>query len=327
MNDVSVVIPTYNGAAFLAEALASVFAQTRCPCEVIVVDDCSTDATPELVAGIARTAPVPVTLLVLPRNSGGPAHPLNIGIAAAAGEFIAVLDQDDVFTRTKLAEQVNCLARHPGLALSFSLCGRYDQPDQPLQSPSLVAALKAQGGLVEGCRHLVGEDAFRLFLQHGNFVLGYPGMVFRRRHWQARGGLDEGLRVGSDYDFFCWLCLSGDAAFVEGIGYLRRLHASNLSAQRERMLIDLHRVQARYLEREPRVLEDAGLAAHLRECVFDLAYLLRQKGRYADALRTYWLSLRTWGWEARTVKGVAKLLPHWAHRRILAGPVAAGAAR
>jgi hypothetical protein len=70
------------------------------------------------------------------------------------------------------------------------------------------------------------------------------------------------------------------------------------------------------------VLDDAQLSGALRQSTFDLAYLLRQRGHYREALRQYGLSLRTWGWEARTLTAMAKLLPHWARRRILASRAA-----
>lgn len=94
---VSVVIPTYNGARFIRDALESVFAQTQLPDEIIVVDDGSTDDTVEVVKQMTKESPHPVRLIKMTHNSGGPAAPINTGIAAAIGEFIAVLDQDDTF--------------------------------------------------------------------------------------------------------------------------------------------------------------------------------------------------------------------------------------
>jgi glycosyltransferase involved in cell wall biosynthesis len=68
--NISVVVPTYNGAAFIAEALASVFAQTLPPREIIVADDCSTDDTPTIVKHIASDSPLPIRLIRLEDNSG-----------------------------------------------------------------------------------------------------------------------------------------------------------------------------------------------------------------------------------------------------------------
>ena len=82
--DISVVIPAFNSAAFIRETLESVFAQTQLPVEVIVVDDASSDDTPTIIKGLADKAPVPLRLIEMPRNSGSPAMPMNVGIEACA---------------------------------------------------------------------------------------------------------------------------------------------------------------------------------------------------------------------------------------------------
>ena len=88
---ISVVIPTYNAARFLRETLESVCAQRRLPEEIVVVDDASTDATADTVRQFARGAPLPLHLQVLPKNSGGPSLPTNVGLESAKGEFIAAV--------------------------------------------------------------------------------------------------------------------------------------------------------------------------------------------------------------------------------------------
>jgi len=311
-------MPTYNGAAFIGEALASVYGQTLPPSEIIIVDDCSRDETPALVATLARSAPVPIRLIALVENCGGPARPLNQAIAAASGEFIAVLDQDDVFTPTKLEDQVGWLARDRKLSFVFSGCGRYDRPGEAVAGQDVLQVLQTGGVPAAAGRCLPGADVFRLLLRHGNFIIGYPGMVFRREDWQRKGGLDERLSIASDYEFFCWLCLQGGVGFMDRVHYLRRFHATNLCNRVEATRIEGYRIQADYLARESWVLEDAPLAAKLRENIFDLAYLLRQGGHYREALRYYLLSLRAWGWETRTIMAMVKLLPHWMRRKILA---------
>src|SRR5262249_31104546 len=79
LTTVSVIIPTYNGSAFLLDCLSSVFRQTQPPDEIIVVDDCSKDGTASMVAALARDSPVPLRVIPLVRNSGGPSRPLNVG--------------------------------------------------------------------------------------------------------------------------------------------------------------------------------------------------------------------------------------------------------
>ena len=123
---VSVIIPAYNGSAYIEEALASVFAQTLRPAEVIVVDDCSKDGTAALVERIAQSAPAAVRLIRQAKNSGGPALPINVGVAAASGEFVTVLDQDDAFLPNRIEATLRVFAHCPDLSVAFSCCGIVD---------------------------------------------------------------------------------------------------------------------------------------------------------------------------------------------------------
>ncbi len=84
---VSVIIPTYNGSAFISEALESVWQQTHLPREIIVVDDASTDGTPELLRQLATRSLVPLRVIGLKDNCGGPAQRMNVGMTAATGEL------------------------------------------------------------------------------------------------------------------------------------------------------------------------------------------------------------------------------------------------
>src|SRR5207253_8457576 len=87
---IAAVIPAYNAAAFIEDTLLSVFAQTRIPDEIIVVNDASTDHTLTKLLKITNRKPegVPLTIINRPRNSGGPAEPLNDAIRQSSCEWI-----------------------------------------------------------------------------------------------------------------------------------------------------------------------------------------------------------------------------------------------
>ncbi len=102
----SVVIPVFNGARYLGEAVASVLAQTYRPVEVIVVDDGLTDGS----AAVARSFRA---VRVLEQERGGPAVARNAGAAAATGEFLAFHDADDLLPPDKLERQIGHLLEHP----------------------------------------------------------------------------------------------------------------------------------------------------------------------------------------------------------------------
>lgn len=99
---VSVVIPTYNRADRVLEAIGSALAQQPAPLEVLVCDNASTDDT---VARVAALGDSRVRMLPMAANSGGPAAPRNLGIREALGEWVAFLDDDDRWLPGKLAQQ------------------------------------------------------------------------------------------------------------------------------------------------------------------------------------------------------------------------------
>lgn len=224
MTEISVVIPTCNGAPFIRDALESVFAQTLPPREILVVDDASTDGTVKIVESLARRAPVPVSVIRLESNSGGPTWPLNIGIQAARGAFVALLDQDDRMTETKV-ETVAALAnRFPASGLVFGRCqwmdhegkieplinGRYDcYPDGPAE---------------------IGPgEALGLFSRVGYRYGGAGGTAVNRRAWRAVGGFRERFTIVWDFDFALRLALHGwPVAYSPTTFFFHRVHDHNL---------------------------------------------------------------------------------------------------
>ncbi|MGH7747450.1 MAG: glycosyltransferase family 2 protein, partial [Candidatus Dormibacteria bacterium] len=111
---VSVVIPVYNAARFVTEAVDSVLAQTSPPLEIIVVDDGSTDETR------ARLAPYRGRIQYVLQPNSGTSRARNRALQAACGTLIAFLDADDRWLPEKLAKQLTCLAANPGVDLVHS---------------------------------------------------------------------------------------------------------------------------------------------------------------------------------------------------------------
>lgn len=113
----SVVITNYNYAQFLGEAVASALAQTRAPLEVIVVDDGSTDGSAEVLARLEQRD---ARVRVLRKANGGQLSAFIEGVRAAQGEFVALLDADDVWTEGYLAAVAAVYAREPAVDFVFT---------------------------------------------------------------------------------------------------------------------------------------------------------------------------------------------------------------
>jgi glycosyltransferase involved in cell wall biosynthesis len=116
---VSTIIPVYNRAALVREAVESVLAQTYRPVEIVIVDDGSTDETPGVLATLAATHSSVVRIVTQPNR--GPGLAREAGRQVARGEFIQYLDSDDLLLPSKFELQVSGLREHPECGISYGM--------------------------------------------------------------------------------------------------------------------------------------------------------------------------------------------------------------
>jgi glycosyltransferase involved in cell wall biosynthesis len=217
---VSVVIPAYNAAEFLAEALDSVLSQTYKPLEVIVVDDGSEDETPQVVSAYAGK----VTYIRKP-HGGGCGGTRNVGIQAASGEWIAFLDADDIWMPTLLERLVEGAVK-TGADLVFcdfrsltvgSVDSRSNLEHKGLKTR--LANIAPKGALI---------DPFELLLEVGCYFC--PSSVLVRRSSLLGVGLfDEGIYCTDDLDLWLRLALRHRFGVVSEALVLYRVHSQNMS--------------------------------------------------------------------------------------------------
>ena len=119
--NVSCIIPAYNSAAYVREAIDSVCAQGRDDCEIIVVDDGSTDTTPQVLAPLQAAG----TIRYIRQENAGPAAARNAGIRAARGRYLSFLDADDLWRPAKLEVQIGYMEA-TGAVFSFAALERID---------------------------------------------------------------------------------------------------------------------------------------------------------------------------------------------------------
>ena len=132
---VLIITATFNGAAFIEDAIRSVQQQTHSHWTLVVADDGSTDATPEIVTRLQAAYPR-IRLLRLARNSGRPAVPRNCALDHALGEripfdFLAYLDSDDAWLPTKLETHLRILLAQPAVGLVYARCIRHVGSGRP----------------------------------------------------------------------------------------------------------------------------------------------------------------------------------------------------
>jgi hypothetical protein len=196
----SVVMPTYNGAAYLPAALESVLAQDTEGVEIIAVDDGSTDATLALLAGYASR--LPLRVVARPRVGNWVANS-NAGLALARGEYACFLHQDDAWLPNRLSALKQQVRRLPEAALILHPCRFIDAGGRWLGTWRCPLPAGA-GGL--------GPDLVveRLLVQ--NFI-AIPAPLFPRELALQIGGLDEGLWFTADWDLWLKLAAAGPTAY------------------------------------------------------------------------------------------------------------------
>ena len=218
MPAVSVVIPSYNHAAWVGDAVGSVLAQTLADLQVIVVDDGSTDDSREVLAAITD----PRLTVVAQANQGAHAA-LNAGIDRATAPMIAILNSDDAYAPDRLAR---CLA---ALTPAVSLVGSWIE---------IVNGAGTTVGVKHGYRDCepwllahpersfrAGSDLRRALLAE-HYLATTSNFVFRRADWVAVGGFRP-LRYAHDWDFALRLAAFGPPHLVEAPLLRYRVHERN----------------------------------------------------------------------------------------------------
>src|ERR1700676_717951 len=217
---VSVVIPAYNAAEFLAEALDSVLAQTYQPQEVFVVDDGSEDETPKVAAAYAGK----VTYIRKP-HGGGCGGTRNAAIRAAKGEWVAFLDADDVWMPS-LLEKLLEKAIETGADLVF--CDWVSLINGSVIGPSNLERSGVKARLDTLASNGVLVNPFDLLLEVGCYFS--PSSVLVRRECLLQVGLfDEAIYCTDDLDLWLRLSLRYRFAALNDALSLRRIHGQNMS--------------------------------------------------------------------------------------------------
>lgn len=197
---VSAIIPTYNRAHIICEAVDSVLTQTYPHIEVIVVDDGSKDDT------LARLQQYGGRIRVVSQANAGPASARNRGIAVARGDLIAFLDSDDIWLPTKIERQV-ALMQRAGASVTCCLCNIMMKWNSGDRASFDIALLKPS---VEEGVWLNPDEVLAT-----RFVLFNQGIMIRREVLERIGVFDESIRYLEDVEFPQRLSLEGPWAFIE----------------------------------------------------------------------------------------------------------------
>ena len=236
---VSVVIPAFNVSGYIQQAMDSLSKQSYQSFEALVVNDGSTDDTPEIVRSFCRTDS---RFRLLDKPNGGLSSARNYGIRCAQGEYIAMLDGDDMYEVEKLATHVSVLDKHSTVGVVYSASQAIRDDGQPTMmrlsgKPIAKDPLKAML-----CKNFIG---------HGS------NSVFRREIIEEVGDFDEALRSSEDSDFWLRIAATGHWCFyrVSQALSLYRVRPSGLSFNVAQMQHSYEQVLEGARQRSPEIVE------------------------------------------------------------------------
>jgi glycosyltransferase involved in cell wall biosynthesis len=268
---VSVVTPFLNVAQYLGEAVESVLAQSYPSWELLLVDDGSTDGSGEIAKRHAEREPERVRYLRHPDGGNhGVSASRNLALSAARGEFVAILDGDDVWLPQKLEEQVALLRAHPKVGLVygrslywFSWTGRPED-----QGRDHLPELRVRA------RHSIEPPRLLRLCLSGRAVVPVPcSILVRRSIAETVGGFEDRFRtLYEDQAFYSKLLLVTPALPVDVCWDKYRQHEDSLCAQAEE--------------------SGTSLAARLTYLTWLASYLRAHGGADRRLLRT--LRFQTW---------------------------------
>ncbi|MBT9311507.1 glycosyltransferase family 2 protein [Leptothoe kymatousa] len=213
MPTISVVIPLYNAEKTIQLTLDSVFQQTFADFELIIIDDGSTDGSLEIVKACQDPR-----LRLFSFENAGAAAARNQGIARAQGDYVALLDADDVWTPTKLADQLAIFREHPETGLVYSWSDYIDEMGEPVCPGKRVITSNDSEATY-------GKLLVSNFLENGSTPL-IPLKVLREV-----GGFDETLSSSQDLDLYLKIAAHHSFAAVPKVQVYYRITPGSITSK------------------------------------------------------------------------------------------------
>lgn len=285
---VSVIIPAYNCAAYIEEALESVYRQTYPYWEIIVVDDGSTDGTSSVLAAHRER------IQYFAQPNRGTAAARNTGIRRARGELIAFLDNDDIWLPEKLELQVRALNTWPECGLVFTDGKTFTSAGVRGET---VLSRRIDGWLAthQTADPLIAQGRMIRELLFWNEISSASGVMVRRACVEHAGGFDETISITDDYDLWLRIASGYPVAVVRKCLYMWRWHDSSQSGPTSGRMNRWTEARLVVLEKQlpvaPAVIRKA-LRAHMARLYWGCARYHFDGDRFGESRRMLTACLR-----------------------------------
>lgn len=291
---VSIIMPVHNGARYLREALECALSQSHTPVELVVVDDGSTDETPQILREFESR------IRHIRQENKGAAAARNAAIEASTGELISFLDADDLWTPDKLRIQVEYLDKHPEIDLVASRW-QVVEPGTRIDLDSDVT-----GAVLSTDQ--VSDWIYNELLM--DCIIHTTTVVMRRRLVDKIGLFDMGLRRGQDYDYWLRASRATPIHRLQARLSIYRLHEQNSTWRPQPVnyaALVIERALRRWGRRGPdgRVTKLSQMRRRLARHWFNFGYQHVHGGDLSTAIKAAFRSLAAWPIQADAIRLLA----------------------
>jgi glycosyltransferase involved in cell wall biosynthesis len=276
---VSVIIPNFNYAKYVGEAIDSALAQTYANIEVIVVDDGSTDTSPTIIESYGDK------IKAIFQNNQGVSTARNNAVAASHGEYLAFLDADDVWLASKIEMQIERFAGNESIGLVHVGVEEIDAEGNHL------------GQMIDGMEGRVSDEL--LLFRRPVILGGCSGAMITREAFDLVGGFDPRLSTSADWDLFYRVGKASEAGFISDILFRYRMHGENMHGNIERMEREmLIGFQKAFANPDPHVQRLRAQAyGNLYKVLAGSYFRSGQYGRFlVQAIKSLWQNPRNLGY-------------------------------
>ncbi len=272
MIEVSVIIPTYNVCKFIDKTLDSVLTQTYSDFEVIVVDDGSTDQTVSIIKQYCGKHPEKIRLIL--KENSGPGSARNVGIRAAAGEYIAFIDADDLWLPQKLEKQIAYFKTQSSeVGLVYTDARKFDD-DGIWVLPEKYRRKRSEGWI------------YKELLKRN--MIPNQSVIARKKCFDDVGLFDESLELIEDHDMWLRIAMKYKIVFLDEVLSLYREQSQGRSKKVETTIKRSNGVIEKHLKMAEGNSELEDLLKNiLSHRLYSLGYFYLRGGHMKDARKIF----------------------------------------